>query len=78
MTMNSNDSLEGSYLSADDIYILVQLTDMAVTALERKDFAQLDLALSRISSLRNNYSKVRSLVGTLSKRRSLGPGVHLT
>ncbi len=67
--------LRGSYLSADDIYTLLQLTDMAVAALERKDFVQVDAALNRICSLRRRYGDMRRLVDSLSRRRSLSPVV---
>ncbi|MDI6718342.1 MAG: hypothetical protein QMD46_01840 [Methanomicrobiales archaeon] len=65
--------LPGSYLSAADLYTLLQLTDMAVAALERQDFVQLDAALTRICGIRRRYGDVRRLVDSLSRRRSITP-----
>lgn len=77
MTQTVKYPLRDSYLSFDDILVIVQLADMATAALERNDMAQLDAALRKITSLRMKYATVRKLVDTISKRRTLGPDVHL-
>jgi hypothetical protein len=65
--------LESTYLSFDDVCILLQLADMATTALDRRDFSQLDVILKRISDLRERYARTRLLIDTLSRRRGIGP-----
>jgi hypothetical protein len=77
MTHAVKNPLKESYLSFDDVLVIVQLADIAAAALERKDTAQLDAALRKITSLRKKYANVRQFVDTISKRRSLGPDVHL-
>jgi hypothetical protein len=78
MTQHVVSPLRGSYLSVDDLLVIVQLVDMATTAFERRDPVQLDAALKRITGLRTKYSKVRQLIETLSKRRSLGSALTYT
>jgi hypothetical protein len=77
MTQAVKNPLRDSYLSFDDVLVIVQLADMATAALERKDAAQVDAALRKIISLRAKYANVRQFVDTITKRRSLGPDVHL-
>ena len=60
-------------LSFDDMCILLQLVDMATSALDRHDFPQLDTILRKISVLRARNMQTRALVDTLSRRRGLGP-----
>ncbi|MDD1675011.1 MAG: hypothetical protein LUQ13_05135 [Methanomicrobiales archaeon] len=64
---------ESISLSFDDMCLLLQLVDMATSALDSHDFVQLDTVLRKIRILRARNMQTRILVDTLSRRRGLGP-----
>jgi hypothetical protein len=72
-TMTRLSIIESTSIPFDDVCLMLQLIDMATSALDRQDRPQLEMIFRRINELRNRTRQTRILVDTLSRRRGLGP-----